>query len=135
MTEQMIFVNLPVQDLQRSRDFWTDLGYSFNPTFSDDNCGCLVFSDSIYAMLLVTDFFKTFTSKEIVDANTATEALLCLSAQSRDAVDSLVDRAVGAGGKEPRPAMQEEGMYGRAFEDPDGHIWEILWMDPGAVQG
>jgi predicted lactoylglutathione lyase len=132
---QMIFINLPVADLEASRRFFTGLGYSFNERFSDDNALCLVISDTIFAMLLRRDFFQTFTPREVVDAHQATEALLGLSAKSRQAVDTLVDRAVTAGGREVRePVSQGDFMYGRAFADPDGHIWEMFWMDPGAVQ-
>jgi predicted lactoylglutathione lyase len=135
MPDQTIFVNLPVRDLQKAKDFWTALGYSFNPQFTDERAGCLVISDSIYAILLTTDFFKTFTAKEVVDANRATEAIIALSAQSREAVDALVDKAIRAGGIEPRPATDHGFMYQRCFDDLDGHRWEIIWMDPAHVQG
>ncbi|THA50849.1 VOC family protein [Streptomyces sp. A1136] len=135
MSATMIFVNLPVKDLEASKAFWGKLGYSCNAQFSDENGACLVISDTIYAMLLTEARFKDFTHKAIADTSTTTEALLCLSAESRDAVDALVDAAVGAGGAEPRPAQDHGFMYGRAFEDLDGHTWEIMWMDPAAVQG
>lgn len=128
-----IFVNLPVKDLGKSREFFTELGYSFNPQFSDDRAACLVISDDIYAMLLTEPFFRSFSRKEIPDTATASEVLVCLSADSRRGVDELVDRALAAGGS-PSGETQDEGfMYGRAFQDPDGHIWEIIWMDPSAV--
>jgi predicted lactoylglutathione lyase len=132
MSNQLIFVNLPVRDLARAKVFWTGLGYSFDPRFTDENAGCLVISDTIYAMLLTTDFFKSFTGKEVVDATKATEAILALSAESREAVDDLVDRAVAAGATEPREPMDHGFMYQRSFDDPDGHHWEIVWMEPGA---
>ncbi|MFJ6717578.1 VOC family protein [Streptomyces sp. NPDC091259] len=135
MSATMIFVNLPVKDLEASKAFWGKLGYSCNAQFSDENGACLVISDTIYAMLLTEARFKDFTHKAIADTSTTTEALLCLSAESRDAVDALVDAAVGAGGAEPRPAQDHGFIYGRAFEDLDGHTWEIMWMDPAAVQG
>ncbi|MGW7102305.1 VOC family protein [Streptomyces sp. NPDC054838] len=135
MSATMIFVNLPVKDLEASKAFWGKLGYSFNAQFSDENGASLVISDTIYAMLLTEARFKDFTHKAIADTSTTTEALLCLSAESREAVDALVDAAVGAGGTEPRAAQDHGFMYGRAFEDLDGHTWEIMWMDPAAVQG
>ncbi|ARQ68041.1 VOC family protein [Streptomyces marincola] len=129
-----IFVNLPVKDLARSREFFTALGYSFNPDFSDDNAACLVISENILAMLLVEPFFKTFTEKRIVDAHTEGEVILALSADSREQVDELVDRALAAGGS-PTGETQDHGfMYGRAFLDPDGHHWELTWMDMAAAQ-
>ncbi|WP_329195059.1 MULTISPECIES: VOC family protein [unclassified Streptomyces] len=134
MSATMIFVNLPVKDLEASKAFWGGLGYSFNAQFSDENGASLVISDTIYAMLLTEARFKDFTHKAIADTSTTTEALLCLSAESREAVDALVDAAVGAGGTEPRPAQDHGFMYGRAFEDLDGHTWEIMWMDPAAIQ-
>jgi uncharacterized protein len=129
-----IFVNLPVKDLNRSKEFFTSLGYSFNAQFTDDNAGCLVISDEIYAMLLTEPFFKGFTKKEIADADKTSEAILALSFDSREQVDAIADKALSAGGK---PAMepQDHGfMYGRSFLDPDGHHWEAVWMDPAAVQ-
>ncbi|MCQ6553718.1 VOC family protein [Streptomyces sp. C10-9-1] len=133
---QMIFVNLPVKDLEASKSFWTKLGYSFNPQFTDENAACLVFSDTIFAMLLTEPYFKTFTAKEITDAATGTEALICLSADSREAVDTLVDAAIAAGGR-PAGETQDMGyMYGRGFEDVDHHNWEVMWMDTeAAAQG
>ncbi|UED87066.1 VOC family protein [Streptomyces profundus] len=129
----MVFVNLPVADLERSKEFFTKLGYSFNPQFSDENAACLVISDTIYAMLLVKPFFKTFTKKEIADATTHTEVIVALSADSREAVDELVDRALAAGGQQTMDPMSEGPMYGRSFQDLDGHQWEVIWMDPSAV--
>ncbi|MDT0344164.1 VOC family protein [Streptomyces litchfieldiae] len=129
-----IFVNLPVKDLARSRDFFTKLGYSFNPEFTDENAACLVISDDIFAMLLVEPFFKTFTKKEIADTATSAETIIALSADSREQVDELVDRALASGG---RPSMepQDHGfMYGRSFQDPDGHEWEVMWMDMSAMR-
>ncbi|WP_326596092.1 VOC family protein [Streptomyces sp. NBC_01803] len=131
----MIFVNLPVKDLERSKTFFGKLGYSFNPQFTDENAACLVISDTIFAMLLVEPFFRTFTKKEIADPATSTTVIIALSAESREQVDDLADRALAAGGQ---PAMepQDQGfMYGRSFLDPDGHQWEIIWMDPAATQG
>jgi predicted lactoylglutathione lyase len=128
-----IFVNLVVKDLQRSTDFYEALGYTRNEQFSDENATCIVISDQIYVMLLVEDFFSTFTDKEIVDANTATEAILALSADSKTTVDALFDKALAAGGKPVKETEDRGFMYSSSFQDPDGHQWEIVWMDPGAV--
>ncbi|MGW7366579.1 VOC family protein [Streptomyces sp. NPDC054841] len=130
---QMIFVNLPVKDLEKSKAFWSKLGYSFNPQFSDEKTACLVFSDTIFAMLLTEPRFKDFTKKDIADAAATTEAIIALSAESREKVDELADAALGAGGS-PANEPQDHGfMYGRSFQDPDHHIWEVVWMDPKAV--
>lgn len=135
MSATMIFVNLPVKDLEASKAFWGELGYGFNAQFSDENCASMVISDTIVAMLLTEARYKDFTHKEIADATKTSEVLLCLSSESRAAVDTLVDAAVAAGGTESRPAQDLGFMYGRAFDDLDGHTWEIMWMDPAAVQG
>jgi predicted lactoylglutathione lyase len=128
----MIFVNLPVKDLQRSTAFYTALGYGTNPQFSDENATNVVVSDTIYLMLLVEPFFKTFTDKQVVDASTSVETIVALSADSREEVDALVDRALAAGGTAPRGPQYDGFMYQRSFTDPDGHLFEILWMDPDA---
>ena len=128
-----IFVNLAVKDLQRSTAFYEALGYNRNEQFSDENATCIVVSDQIHVMLLVEDFFSTFTDKAIVDANTATEAILALSADSKPTVDELFDRALAAGGKPVKETEDRGFMYSSSFQDPDGHQWEIVWMDPGAV--
>ena len=131
---QMIFVNLPVKDLETSKAFWSKLGYSFNPQFSGENEACLVFSDTIFAMLLTEPRFKDFTKKDIVDAATSTETILALSADSREKVDELADAALAAGGS-PANETQDYGfMYGRSFHDPDHHMWEVVWMDVEAMQ-
>jgi predicted lactoylglutathione lyase len=128
-----IFVNLPVKDLGKSTEFFTKLGYSFDQQFSDENAGCLVISDDIYAMLLVEPFFKSFTKKDIVDATTSTEAILCLGVESRQRVDELVDKALAAGGLPSNDTMDQGFMYGRSFQDLDGHLWEVMYMDAAAV--
>lgn len=131
---QMIFLNLPVKDLETSKSFWTKLGYSFNQQFSDENTACLVISDTIFAMLLTEQRFRDFTKKEITDATTSTEAIFALSAESREAVDTLVDGALAAGGS-PSGETQDFGfMYGRGFQDVDHHNWEVMWMDVEAMQ-
>lgn len=126
---QMIFINLPVADLERSKAFYAALGFSINPQFSNEKAACIVISDAIYVMLLTKPFFQTFTQKEIVDASRSTEVLNCLSLESREKVDALAQQAASNGGQILRAAKEENGMYGGAFEDPDGHIWETVWMD------
>lgn len=129
-----IFVNLPVKNLQRSMDFFTKLGYSFNKQFTNEKAACLVISEDIFAMLLTEPFFQGFIpGKEIADASKTKEVLVCLSADSRDAVNELADKAIAAGGKNFRQPEDHGFMYGRSFEDPDGHAWEVMWMDPAAV--
>jgi predicted lactoylglutathione lyase len=133
--QQMIFVNLPVNDLDASKRFFTELGYSINPQFSDENAASVVISDTIVAMLLTKPFYATFTDKEIADSAKTSEVLIALSAGSRAEVDELVDRAL-ASGATPSGRTQDMGfMYGRAFDDLDGHTWEVIWMDPAAVEG
>jgi predicted lactoylglutathione lyase len=129
-----IFVNLPVKDLKKSVDFFTKLGYTFNAQFTDESATCMIISEDIYAMLLVEDRFKTFIKKEIADATKTTEVLLGLSAESREAVDELENKAIAAGGKAPNDKQDQGFMYGWGYEDLDGHLWEIFWMDPSAVQ-
>ncbi|MET8973997.1 VOC family protein [Streptomyces sp. NPDC004539] len=133
--QQMIFVNLPVADLAASKKFFTDLGYALNPQFSDDNAASVVISDTIVAMLLAKPFYATFTTKEIADATKTSQVMLALSAQTRAAVDELTDRALSLGATETRDPQDHGFMYGRAFDDLDGHTWEIVWMDPSAIQG
>ncbi|WP_407566132.1 VOC family protein [Streptomyces sp. 184] len=128
-----IFVNLPVKDLDRSVTFFTALGYRFDENFTDENATCLVITDDIYAMLLTEPFFKGFTKKEIADATTSTEAILALSVDDRAAVDEIVDKALAAGGAVANEPNDQGFMYGRSFLDPDGHQWEIFWMDPTAA--
>ncbi len=129
-----IFVNLPVKDLERSVAFWTELGYTFNAQFTDEQATSMVISDDIYVMLLVEDRFRDFTTKQIANSSTHTEAIVALSAVSREAVDELVDKALRAGGKKSTDPMDEGFMYGRSFEDPDGHLWEVIWMDPSSIE-
>ncbi|MFE4251080.1 VOC family protein [Streptomyces sp. NPDC056910] len=135
MYQQMIFPNLAVNDLDASKKFFTELGYSINPQFSDETCASVVVSEHIVVMLLTREKYAAFTKKTIVDSTKNTEVLLCLSAESREKVDELVDKAIAAGGTETGEKQDHGFMYGRAFDDPDGHTWEIMWMDPAAVQG
>ncbi|MEU9452417.1 VOC family protein [Streptomyces sp. NPDC048277] len=135
MYQQMIFVNLATDDVAASRKFFTELGYSINPQFSTDDCSCVVISDTIIAMLLSKQRYADFTKKEIADSTKTSEVLLCLSAESREKVDELVAKAVAAGGTANDDVQDQGFMYGRSFEDLDGHSWEVMWMDPAAVQG
>ncbi|WP_326720411.1 VOC family protein [Streptomyces sp. NBC_00243] len=135
MYQQMIFVNLAVNDVETSKKFFTGLGYTINPQFSTDDCACVVISDTIVAMMLSKQRYADFTKKEIADSAKTSEVLLCLSSESREKVDELVDGAIAAGGSASGETQDHGFMYGRAFDDPDGHTWEVMWMDPAAVQG
>ncbi len=131
---RQLFVNLPVSDLQRSVDFFTALGFSFNPDFTDENATCMIVSDSIFVMLLVEPFFAGFTGgKPVSDATRQTEVLLALSLDSRAEVDALVDKAVAAGARISQEPRDHGFMYQRSFADPDGHQWEPFHMDPAAM--
>jgi uncharacterized protein len=131
---KMIFVNLPVADLARSNAFYEAVGATKNPQFSDHTATCMVFSETIHAMLLTHDKFREFTSRPIADAKRTAQVLICVSAESREEVDGLVAKAVSAGGApDPTPTQDYGFMYGRSFEDPDGHIWEVMWMDVAAA--
>jgi predicted lactoylglutathione lyase len=132
---RMIFVNLPVGDLQKSRRFLEALGAVNEPRFTDETAACMTFTDAIHVMILTHNKFKQFTPRPIADAKEGSEVLLCLSADSRESVDSTLERAVAAGGTaDPAPKQDYGVMYGRSVADPDGHIWEIMWMDPAAAE-
>lgn len=132
---RMIFVNLPVADLARSDAFYQAIGATKNPQFSDQTASCMVLSDTIHVMLLTHAKFRTFTPRLIADARAATEVLLALSADTRAEVDGMVAKAAAAGGgADPGPVQDHGFMYGRSFEDPDGHIWEVFWMDLAAAK-
>lgn len=132
---RMIFVNLPVSDLRQSRAFLEALGAVNEPRFTDETAACMTFSESIHAMLLTHDKFSQFTPKPIADAKAGSEVLLCLSSDSRESVDSTLERAVAAGGTaDPSPKQDYGVMYGRSVADPDGHIWEVMWMDAAAAE-
>ena len=133
--QPMFFLNLPVKDLGKATTFYEGLGYSKNTQFSDENASSMVISDTIVVMLLAEPFFKTFTTKGIADTSTSTEALLGLSAETREAVDALVDKALATGGSEGNATQDHGFMYSRSFQDPDGHIWEIVWMNPENIEG
>jgi predicted lactoylglutathione lyase len=127
---KMIFLNLPVADLDRSVAFYEGIGATKNPQFSNDKAACMVLSDTIFVMLLTHGFYSGFTAKPIADAHASSQALFCVSEESREAVDAAVGRAAAAGGKaDPGPTQDHGFMYGRSFEDPDGHHWEVMWMD------
>jgi predicted lactoylglutathione lyase len=130
---QMIFVNLPVKDLERSMAFFSQLGYSFNPQFTDKTAACMVISEHIHAMLLTHPKFRQFTPRDICDATKSTEVLICLSCDSRDQVNDLVAKAVAAGGAAHLEPKDYGMMYGHGFQDPDGHIWELMWVDPSEI--
>ncbi len=131
---QLIFINLPVADLPRSIAFYEAVGATRNPMFSDDTAACMVVSDVIHVMLLTHDKWRTFTDRAIPDAHASAQVLLCLSKDSREAVDAVTDKAAAAGGAiDPTPTQDHGFMYGRSYADPDGHIWEVMWMDPAAV--
>lgn len=132
--QTQIFVNLPVKELNKSVEFFKKLGYSFNPQFTDETAACMIISESIFAMLLTEEKFSSFTPKKIADASKSTEVITCLSAESKDKVNDIVDKAIAAGGTETRESQDYGFMFGRSFNDLDGHIWEIMWMDMNAMQ-
>lgn len=133
---RMIFINLPVADLPRSKAFYEAAGFTNNPQFTNEQAAAMAWSDEIAVMLLTHDFWKTFTDKAIPDAKQTAQVFLCLSHDSRDEVDAIVARAAAAGGTpEPTPTQDHGFMYGSSFEDPDGHIWENVWMNPAMAAG
>jgi predicted lactoylglutathione lyase len=129
-----IFVNLPVKDLSKSIAFFKALGYEFNPQFTDETAACMVISEDIYTMLLTYKKFKEFTSREICDATKSIESLVCLSCENRKQVDELVGKAVAAGGRTNAEPRDFGFMYLHGFQDLDGHIWQLIYMDPSAIQ-
>jgi uncharacterized protein len=128
-----IFVNLPIRDMERTKAFFTSLGFAFNPQFTNDKGACMVIGEHSFVMLLVEPFFQTFTSKPVADATKSTEVLVCLSCTSRAEVDDLVRKALAAGGTAPQPPQDHGFMYGHGFTDLDGHGWELVYMDPSAA--
>ena len=124
-----IFINLPVKDLQKSIGFFTYLGFTFNPQFTDETATCMIISENIYVMLLIESRFQEFTKKPVSDAKSSTEVLICLDAESREAVDTMVKNAVDAGGRIYADPLGHGWMYGHSFEDLDGHQWEVAYMD------
>jgi uncharacterized protein len=131
---KMIFVNLPVAELATSKRFYEAIGFTNNPQFTDDTAACMVLSDTIHVMLLTHDKYRQFTTKAIANARTTSEVLICISADSRADVDGMVGKAQAVGTViDPTPTQDFGFMYGRSFEDPDGHIWEVMWMDATAA--
>ena len=130
---RQIYVNLPIRSMERSKAFFSALGFGFNPQFTNEQGACMVIADNIYVMLLVENFFQTFTKKPVADASKTTEVLICLSCASRAEVDELVRKAVAAGGTSPNPPQDHGFMYGHGFTDLDGHVWELMYMDPAAA--
>lgn len=130
-----IFVNIPVNDLDAAKDFFGQLGFTFNAQFTDETAACMVVDDTIFFMLLTKPKFAEFATLPIADAKLATQALYGISRDSRAAVDAIADKALAAGGAEPRPAQDHGFMYSRAITDLDGHVWEFIWMDPSFVEG
>ena len=128
-----IFVNLPVRDLNRSVEFFTQLGFTFNPQFTDENATCMIVGEDIFVMLLVENFFKTFTHKEISDATRSTEVIVSLSTDNRESVDAMVRKAVAAGATTPSDPKDYGFMYQHGFQDLDGHLWEVFFMEPGGI--
>ena len=124
-----IFVNLPVKDLNKTIEFFTKLGFKFNPQFTDENATCMIVGEDIFVMFLVEKFFRTFTKKEICDTSKNTEMIVALSVESREKVDQMVNKAIESGGRESREPQDHGWMYERSFEDINGHIWEIIYMD------
>lgn len=133
VTADKIFVNLPVKDLQKTMSFFKAIGFAFNPQFTDEKAACLVISEHIYVMLLVESFFTSFTKKSIPDTTTSSEVILALSAESRAQVDELVSKALASGGKPYNDPVDHGFMYTWSFQDPDGHLWEVMHMDQSAV--
>ena len=132
---RMMFVNLPVEDLTKSVDFFTALGFGFDPKFTDENATCMVVGEDSFVMLLVKPFFKTFTGgKELADSHRHSETIMALSAESREEVDRLCDQALENGGRPSQEPMDEGFMYSRSFTDLDGHQWEFVYMDPAALE-
>jgi len=129
----LVFINLPVKDLSKSNVFFTGLGFSFNAQFSGDHSTCIPLNDKTWVMLLTEDYFKNFTPKNISNAHQTTEVLIAISQDSKAEVDHFMEKVFSLGGTEARPVQDLGFMYSRAFNDPDGHIWELGWMDPAAV--
>ena len=129
-----MFVNLPVRDLKRSIEFFTRLGFTFNPRFTDEQATCMIVSEEAFVMLLVRERFRDFTKKQLCDTSTHTEGLVALSCASRAEVDQMVKTAIAAGGTHAVDPIDHGFMYGWSFYDPDGHHWEVFWMDPSFVQ-
>ncbi len=133
MSKKM-FVNLPVKNLNKSIAFFTALGFTFNPQFSDENATCMIVGEDAFVMLLTEEFFKRFTKKELVNATSSTEVIVAISVDSKDEVDAMVNAALAAGGKPSNDATDQEFMYSWSFIDIDDHLWEVLYMEPSSIQ-
>ena len=131
--ETKVFINFAVKDLQKSIEFFTKVGYTFNQGFTDENGTCMIISEHIYAMLLTEPRFKDFTHKELTDAKKSIEVMNAFSCENKAEVDAIFERGIAAGGKESAPTQDHGFMYAREFEDLDGHIWSYFWMDPAAI--
>ncbi|MEO5673442.1 MAG: VOC family protein [Chitinophagales bacterium] len=128
-----IFVNLPVKNLDKSIAFFTSLGFKFNPQFTDQNATCMIVGDDSFIMLLAEPFFKTFIKKEITDSSKSTEVIVAISLENRQKVDEMITKAMASGAKESNDTQDQGWMYSRSFQDPDGHLWEVFYMDPAAM--
>ena len=132
---RLIFVNLAVEDLGRAVDFFTALGFSFDERFTDETATCMIVSDQAFVMLLTRERFQDFTKRELADPRKQTEAIVALSAESREGVDEFTDKALASGGQPANDPIEMDFMYGRSFYDPDGHLWEVMWMDTSRLEG
>ncbi len=130
----MIFVNLPVTDLERAKAFYSALGFDINQQFTDDKAACIVISDTIFAMIVTKPYFETFSPKTIADTSTSVAAINALSRDSKEEVDAIADKALTSGGLQTNEPQDLGFMYSRSFQDPDGNMWEALWMDPAHVE-
>ncbi|KGO80865.1 extradiol dioxygenase [Flavobacterium beibuense F44-8] len=128
-----IFINLPVKDLNKSIEFFTKMGFTFNAQFTDENATCMIIGENMFAMLLTEKYFSTFITKPVADAKKATEVITALAVNSRDEVESIIEKAFAAGGKQYKDPIDYGWMYNRNFEDLDGHQWEIFYMDMSAM--
>jgi predicted lactoylglutathione lyase len=134
--KKQLFINLPVKDLKKSMSFFSGLGYEFNSKFTNDDGACMIIGDNIFAMLLTEPFFKNFIpTTTISDAKKQTEVLICTNAESKEKVDTIFNKALTLGGTSFRPAQDHGSMYAQSFQDLDGHIWEVMWMDPKVMEG
>ena len=131
---RLMFLNLPVADLDASKELFGKLGFEFDPKFTDDTCACMVVSDQAYVMLLTQEKFASFSAKPVADAHKSTQALVCVSADTREGVDEFADAALAAGATPAAEPMDHGFMRSRSFNDLDGHTWEVVWMDPKAVE-
>ncbi|MBC1370774.1 VOC family protein [Listeria booriae] len=132
---KMLFVNIAVKDLDKSVEFFTALGFEFNPQFTNEKATSMILNENTFVMLLVEDFFQTFTKKAIAESATTTETILAISADTREEVDEIVEKALAAGGKVSNDKIDEGFMYGWSFQDVDDHLWEVVYMDPSAITG